>query len=502
MSESFIPAVNSLSRVFLIEGRAGPTHEPTFESCLKMMGLDQALGDVTRIECPDPNTPGKFIEVGTFRGAEERASTELVGRFAIDLRSTLIRLAKQGCPVDVQLHLGQCQDLSDFTAFEQVIVFEDVLATNIGTDELGALGSDEQGLINETLAISIGNYYQYFPIGFAERAATIVTNQVIDVVICDAIGCGNCEDESDGCQRIYSVTLQAGGSPGTPADVVFSLDGGATFLAHDVDSLGAAEDPTGIACITIYIVVISNDSASLHWALKSEFTATDDPDFTEVAAGFVAGGEPNDIWSLGNFAFIVGDGGYVYKTTDPTTGVTVVEDGTVQVDDLNAVHALSKDFAVAVGNNGAVIFTNGGDIWQEAPTRPVGIGIELLAVAIKSETEWWVGSDAGNLYYTLNAGLTWTVKAFPGSGAGVIRDIDIVSDTVMYMAHDTAAPLGRVLRSLSGGESWQVLPEGAAPIVPNDQITALYGCRDNPNFVAAVGLADNGTDGIILVGED
>ena len=93
------------------------------------------------------------------------------------------------------------------------------------------------------------------------------------MVICDAIGCGDCEDESDGCQKIYSVTLQAGGSPGTPADVVFSLDGGATFLAHDVDSLGAAEDPTGIACITIYIVVISNDSASLHWALKSEFTA-------------------------------------------------------------------------------------------------------------------------------------------------------------------------------------------------------------------------------------
>ncbi len=379
---------------------------------------------------------------------------------------------------------------------------EDVLPTNYGTDDMGALESGEQSSVLETLDISVGNFYEYLPIGMAERAGTIVTNEVIDVVICDSVGCGDCEDESDGCQKIYSVTLQAGGSPGTPPDVVFSIDGGVIWYAHDVDTLGAAEDPSALACITKYIVVISNDTNSLHYALKSEFTAVDDPDFTEVDTGFVVTGEPNDIWSLGTFAFICGDGGYVYKTTDPTTGVEFVEDGSAVVDDLNAIKAISKDMAVSVGNNGAVIYTLGGDIWVETTARPVGIGVELTSVGILDENIWFVGTDGGELYYTINQGQTWTLKGFPGSGAGVIRDIDVVSETIILLSHDTATPAGRILRSISGGESFDVLPEGAAPIPPNDRFSAVYGCRDNPNFFAAVGLGDNGTDGIIVVGED
>ncbi len=502
MSDAFTPAVNSFSRVFLITGRAHPEHEPEFEACLKAMGLDHSLGDVTKIECPDPETPGKFIEVGNFKGSEERATNSLVGRYAIDLRSTLIDLKNKGCPVDVQIHIGKCSNLSDFSDFQKVVIMEDVLPTNYGTDDLGALGSDEQAAINETLDISIGKFYEYLPIGLAERAGTVVTNEVIDVVICDSVGCGDCEDESDGCEKIYSVTLQAGGSPGTPPDVVFSIDGGVLWFAHDIDSLGAAEDPTAIACITKYVVVVSNDSGSLHYALKSEFTAVDDPEFTEVDTGFAAGGEPNDIWSLGNFAFICGDGGYVYKTTDPTTGVEFVEDGSAVTEDLNAIHALSKSLAVAVGNNGAVIYTTGGDVWQETPARPVGVGVELLAVSMKDENVWFVGTDGGEIYFTIDQGVTWTAKLFPGSGAGAVRDIDVASHSIIWAAHNTGAPAGRILRSISGGESFDVMPEGSAPIPPNDYFGAVYGCRDNPNFVAAVGLADDAADGIIVVGED
>ena len=502
MSDSFIPAVNSLSRVFLINGRAHPENEPSFESCLKMMGIDHSLGDVTRIECPDPNTPGKFVEGGTIKGSDERATTQLVGRYAIDLRSTLIDLAKQGCPVDVQLHLGKCQDLSDFSSFSKVLILEDVLATNVGTDDLGALSSDEQAVVNETLDISIGNYYEYLPIGFQERGGSVITNEIIDVVICDSISCGDCEDPSAGCDKIYSVTLAAGGSPGTPADVVFSIDGGHTIYADDVDTLGAAENPTGIACLTKYIVVISNDSASLHYALKADFNGIDDPEFTEVATGFAAGGEPNDIWSIGTLAFICGDGGYVYKTTDPTTGVTFVEDGEAVTDNLNAIHALSKDSAVAVGDNGAVIYTEGNDIWQETIARPVGVAVELTAVAMRSKDLWLVGSDGGQVFYTKNKGETWTEITFPGSGAGVVRDLDIPSDSIVLLAHDTATPAGRILISLSGGESFYVLPEGSGTIPANDQINAVYGCREKPGFMAGVGLADNGTDGIFVVGQD
>ena len=149
-----------------------------------------------------------------------------------------------------------------------------------------------------------------------------------------------------------------------------------------------------------------------------------------------------------------------------------------------------------------MIYTTGRDIWVETTIRPVGVGVELTCVAMKDENIWFVGTDGGEVYYTLDQGATWTLKGFPGSGAGVVRDIDFPSDTIGWLAHSDATPTGRILRSLSGGESWDQVPEGAAPIPASDYYGALYGCRDNPNFMAAVGLGDDGADGIIVVGED
>ena len=53
MSPSFNPAKTAYSRVFIIDGRAQPDHEPEFQSCMKAGSLDQSCGDIEKIECPD-----------------------------------------------------------------------------------------------------------------------------------------------------------------------------------------------------------------------------------------------------------------------------------------------------------------------------------------------------------------------------------------------------------------------------------------------------------------
>lgn len=491
-------AKSSNTRVFVIEGRARPDHSPVYESCLRMTGVSQGFGDIERVECPDPYNYGKFVEVAEIRGATERATTSLEGRFAMNLLSTLLKLAKKGCSVDIQLHMGACQDPSDFDNFDKALVLESASLTTYNTDELGALQSDDNAAVNENADVSAKEYYEIVPLSFAERAGSIVTNEVVDVVVADSASCGDCEEESDGCNKVFAITLSAGGSPTTPADVVFSLDAGSVWYAHDIDSLGAAEDPDGVDRVGAYLVVVSNASASLHYALKSEFDGITDPTFTEVTTGFVASGEPNDIWSAGNTAFIVGDGGYVYMTSDPTAGVTVVDAGSATVDVLNAVHGLSAEFAVAVGNNGAVIYTENGTSWTAASV-PVGVGVNLLCVFVKSENEWFVGASNGNLYYTLNKGTTWTAKTFPGSGSGVVYDIVFPTDSVGYLAHATSAPLGRILRTYNGGNTWVVMPEGVGTIPDNDRVNRLGYC-DDANFIVGVGLGGNATDGYVVVG--
>jgi len=498
MTSTFSPATTSHSRVWLIEGRARGDHKPGYESCLRMTGLARGLGDITPIECPDPYKYGGFITIGVIKGASARATTTLEGRFALSLKSTLLELARKGCANDVQLHLGLCQDPSDYDAFEKIIILEDARLTNYGTGDLGALASGDDASVNETADISAEEFYEVSPIGYSEKAASIVTNEVIDVVICDVASCGECTTESDGCKKIFAITKAAGGSVGTPPDIVYSLDKGLTWLAYDIGSLLLTESPTAVDCLGDYIVVVSNQSNSLHYALKSQFNGYSVPFFTEIGTGFVASKEPNDIFSIGGKSFIVADGGYVYVTTNPTAGVTVLDAGVATADDLFAVHALNEFMAVAVGDNGAVIYTRDGENWVAA-TRPVGLLTDLLTVWVKTENEWWVGATNGYLYYTIDGGVTWTRKSTPSAGLGVINDLVFSTDSVGWVSQ-TIATKGYIYRTYDGGYSWSATPEKSGTTPSNDQINQFGYCAFDPNFIVAVGLGDNAVDGIIIVG--
>lgn len=469
--------------------------------------LEESSGDVTKIECPHPTQADKFIEVASIQGASERPTTQLVGRFPADQASTLKEFQKLGCAFDLHINIGICKDISLVNTFVKKLILEDDKISNYALGELGTLSSDGRAEVDETADISMALWDEILPMGFAERAGTVVTNEVIDVVICDNAGCGDCEDPSDGCEKIFALTTTAGGSPSTPADIVYSIDKGATWQAVDIDTLGAAEAPSALACVGEFLVVVSNDSASLHYALLSEFVAAGTPPtWTEVTAGFVAGGEPNDIWAVeGGTAFICGDGGYVYTTTDPTAGVTTLDAGVAVQDDLQAIHAISATKFVAVGNAGAIVKSENGSTVAEVTPSPVGVGVNFTSIWIKANNgnEWFIGANNGNYYYTVNNGVTFVLGSFSGSGTGVVRDIAFSTKSVGYLAHDTATPAGRIFRTYDGGKSWVLTPDQSTATLPvNDRITALAACTEDPNFVVGVGLADNATDGIILVGED
>jgi photosystem II stability/assembly factor-like uncharacterized protein len=177
----------------------------------------------------------------------------------------------------------------------------------------------------------------------------------------------------------------------------------------------------------------------------------------------------------------------------------VQHSGSLTTQNLNAIHGLDELNVVAVGNSNAVLVTtNGGDTWSLVIGPAVGIA--LNAIWMRTEEEWFVGTANGRLYYTRDAGLTWTERTFPGSGAGQVRDIQFATPTVGYMAHDTAVPAGRILRTIDGGHSWYVLPENIGSIPANDRINALSACGEDVNIVYGAGLADDAIDGVIIKG--
>lgn len=504
-NSSFTPAQTGYSRVFIQKYGARADRALTYHSCMRAGALEQAYGDVTKIECPHPTRPNQFIEVASIDGATERPTTQLIGRYPADEASLLKELADLSCDNDIHINFGVCKDVSQANVFVKKLILDSGKITNYATDELGALGSDERAMVNETADVSMREWKEILGLVFSSKAGDLVTNEVVDIVVCDTAQCGSCDEPSDGCQKIFALTLSAGGSPGTPADIVYSVDKGANWFAVDIDTLGAAENPSALACVGEYLVVVSNASNSLHYALLSDFDTVPVVTWTEVSTGFVTAKEPNDIWSVGSTAFIVGDGGYVYVCTDPTAGVTVLDAGVSVSDDLNAVHAISENYFVAVGNAGAVVKSENGETVSEVTPRPVGVGVNLTAVWVKENNpdEWFIGTSDGYLRYTVTGGATWAISAFNGNGAGVVRDIAFASKSVGYLSHSTAAPVGRIFRTYDGGKSWVLTPDQSKDTLPdNDRLTALAVCSFDLNFVVGGGLGANGTDGILLLGVD
>lgn len=488
----------SETRVFIIENSASPAHAPQYKGLARALAPTKALGTLTPIRIPSRDAYEQFDVVTSITGTPGLPTLSL----EIDRQrvlSEMLKLANIGCPIDIQVHSGACKNPSDFNqGWEIIDVFEIARMTNISAGDLGALDPGEDGIILETAAFEALEWYQIKPLAPNEIAAADIVAEVIDTVICDSAACGACGIASDGCQKVFALTLANEGSPGLPAALIYSSDGGATIDQTVVSTLAANEAPDAMACVGTYLVVVSEDSASLHYASLVDILAGTET-WTEVSTGFVGGGEPRRIFSLGStFTWIAGAGGYIYFTTDPTGGVTPQTSGGVTVQDLNAIHGVDELNLVAVGNQNAVLVTdNGGASWS-AVTGPAP-AVALNAVFMKSKLEWLVGSAGGVLYYTIDGGANWTTKAFPGSGAGQIRDIVFATPTDGFMAHDTTSPRGRILRTIDGGYSWYTLPESTGFTFPaNDRINALAACTDDPNVVYGGGLADNATDGILV----
>jgi photosystem II stability/assembly factor-like uncharacterized protein len=491
----------SQSRVWTLAGGAGPATSVVYQGLARALSPDWAGGDITPIRGPSSRAYSQYDDLDEIIGQRGLPTMSVETRKRRQI-SDLLTQFQAGCFVDLQAHVGSCQDPTDFLAFELIEVLERARLTNYSTSDQGAFDGDQEAIVTETLPFTGAIYYEIVPIRDSELGASEVQQEVIGVVVADKLNCGDCGSPSDGASVVFAVTVSSGGSPGLPAEVLVIADGATISQESIITTLGANEDPTGIAAVGTDVVVISNADEALHYAPIADLLAGTEA-WTKVTTGIVSAKGPNAIFSLGRaFTWIVGDGGYVYFSADITAGVSVQSAGSVTAQNLNAIHGLDEDNLVAVGASNAVLVTeNGGTTWR-AVTGP-NVGVSLSTVWMHSKYTWFIGDAGGNLWYTIDGGLNWTAKAFSGSGAGRVDDIQFATQTVGYMAHATATPAGRVFRTVDGGATWYRLPGTGLTLTANDRINSLAVPTDAAenimaNTVFAGGLADNATDGVLL----
>lgn len=492
------------SRVFIIKHRAGPNREPTYLGASMMGSVSWGQGDVTKIEIPSDIQYNRWDQIDSFQPSQDLA-TSTISVYLYEDRSEVLDLVRLRCAFDAQVHIGFCEDPRDFDGgWRKIKVFEDAKITSYDTPELGALQGDGQGTVMEDISFSSRGVYDILRMLYREVAASAVGEEVIAVSVCDTIACGECTDvePSDGCQRVFALTNAGTASPGVLPQVVlttdqFKLD--ANLIERWITSASIGDNVTDGTCHGVNYIALS-DQDELHYANITDMV-NENETWAAVSTGFVAAGTPRAIWNYGpSRSFVAGDGGYVYQLVTPGDGVVVLDAGSAVSDDLNDIDGFDLENIAAVGDNGAITYTQDGGSFSSM-TAPVG-PTDLYAVAYRNKGEIWVAGDTGNAYVTTDYGTSWTTKALPGSLTQVDK-IHWHNETVGYIAGRAAGPAGKILRTVNGGYTWYVVPESVGQSIPtNDYINDIATCDLEPNILFAGGLADNGGDGILIKGAD
>ena len=142
---------------------------------------------------------------------------------------------------------------------------------------------------------------------------------------------------------------------------------------------------------------------------------------------------------------------------------------------------------MAVGAADTVIITtNGGVTWSLATATGGGDTLQCVGENDNGGI-WWIGTSGGDLYYSNNQGTTWALRAFTGSAAGSVRDVQFETQTVGFMVHNPTAATGRLYRTRNGGTNWELESATVA-----GELLALYACSVNGAFAVgevAAGMA-------------
>lgn len=461
-------------------------------------------GGFDPIWAPDPANAKRYRLIGRKATAPDLPSATMM---FYEKHGVLPRQLFKQCPFSAYEVAGTCMDLSDLYngVTDYLLIYSMGLVADKNLGDRVSMDSDD--LVGDELSITLSDIYPVGPLGFGDNALTLIDREVLDVTYGTREMCGNCGPANDGSKWIYAITRSSGGSPGLPSEVIYSTDGGATWNQTTVTGIGATEDPNHIEAIGSRLVVLSATAGSA--TSGGYYWADVDPDtgvpgtWTKVTSGFVASAQPRDMFALSpREVFFCGDAGYIYKSTDITSGVTVLNAGAATAQNLARIHG-GDDVLVSVGASGTVIkSTNRGATWAATAAAPTTSG--LVSVQALSAKVIWTGAVNGYLWYTLDGGKTWIKKGFSGEGTGQVFDLLFVTSEVGYMLNANATPTARLFVTLDGGynwtnSSWRLLQWPVFNYAKRIAAPTSSDSAVNVNNVAVAGIT-SGNDGVLLLG--
>lgn len=498
-------------RNFIQWGGPGPTNPLSYAGqnaqYMRIGGVTvPEFGTIDPIYVPDPMDDDAYRLVGRKLNVPDLEAATIT---FLEKHGSLPRqLQRMGC-FNVYEYTGACADLSDPISGwdDYILVYSTAIVETKDLGDRSTFDADDQ--VEDSIPVKLAAIFPVGKLSFGDQAASIITLEAIDVVYADPDSCADCGALNDGLQWIYAITTSSGATPGTAPRLIYTIDGGINWVQSTVTGLGDIENPSGIEVVGNRLVVYTRTAggattSGYYWSDINQKTGVPGT-WTKVTSGFVASFQVYDMFVLSPREFFFSaDGGYIYKGTDVTAGVTVISPGNATSTAMRRIHG-KDEVLVAVGGSGVVIkSTNRGVTWYTTTTFP--IVATLQAVAVVGPDLYWVGAANGTMWYTRNGGETWTQKTFAGSGTpGQVRDIVFLNDEVGYMTYDDSTPTAYIYSTWIGGETWTRESPRIQNVPTADRFNRVAFPKVHisiaANHVTVAGLGGNGSDGILLIGQ-
>lgn len=410
------------------------------------------------------------------------------------------------CPNTFYELVGDCGQPDSFLYgwSDFVAIYSNALATN--TTHKGRKSFDSDDASTDDVELTLASYYEISGMSFGENAANFVEREVVDLAYASFVECGNCGYRNDGTQRLYGITKSSGpGSPGIPSELVWTIDGGATYSQVNVTGLGGTVDPTGFDIFGNFGIVLDT-AGNGYWAAELDKITGAPGSWSNIVAGFSSGNQPQDMFvASSGLMFLCGRNGRIYSATSALVGVTEVYSSAGA--HLIRINGDGNGTIVAAGESGVVVkTTNNGVTWSLVASPTSGT---IRALEVMDKFTYWIGSTTGGFWYTLDGGISW-IQLILASDVQRIDDVMFATDEVGYCV--VGAPnltTARLYTTYNAGRDWSSTAVSTNPRLLN-WLTFTRGNRiavprlvaDSvaARRVAIGGLSGGGTDGIIIQG--
>jgi len=432
----------------------GPNTQPVYLGCHTLEDIEDAgdAGELTLMFCPDPADVGKYMVTDSYvTPSTSPVSTSLSTR----LGKVMDAIEGAQCRGNLFLHKFDCGRRDLFGNYQRSFGMAKYVKGPTTYSALSSMDPDSEDMSMISADIQAERLDVIAPVtGGSETIASIAN--ITDVTkLYDARCPGPC-----GAGLVDGEWLAASTEGAVAASPQVWLKQYNAWAQTAADPLAVDDDISKIMVVpmdsdTVRIIVLNGTTDA---AAPAQIAYSDDlgATWTEVTVGALNAQFLTTGFAIDKYNIWVGcDDGFVFFSADAGLTWTEQTAGGLIAQPFRDAQFLSTDVGMLVGDTNAMISTiDGGSSWALVTGAAGKAADDILAFEMINANRWFLCYDDGELYYTEDAGDTWAQRRFPTDNVGEPRDIEFINEMVGFLIHNTAAPVGRVLRTIDGGYTW------------------------------------------------